>query len=556
MTHAVLLLLSWSPVLLILSLVLLFNKPAQHALAGGFLLTSILSGLIWQTPWPFIAAACLKGLVTALDIMLIIFGAFVLLCTLQQGNAFSVIYARLSSLSTDRRVQTLLIAWLFGAFLEGAAGFGVPVALLSPVLVGLGFPALAAVMVTLLSNATPVSFGPVGVPTILGLGMTLDKPVVHHALTNAGWTYAYFLQQLGWWTAVLHALVAIFWPLLTVALLTRVFGKSWRAGLQIWPLALLSGLAFVLPYLAAAYWLGPEFPSLLGGLAGFLILAAVVKSGLCKPKTTWDFPDRSQWDTAWSGSEVTPISPGRPRSLWLGIAPYGLVALLLIVTRIERWPVKTFLKKMAWQQPHVLTTDISLRLEPLYNPGLLPFIAVALLSVFLLGMNRHQVRLAWQEAIRKIKIPLLVLLFSVPLVQIMQLDHSGRGWQSMLALIADSAARLGSRAWPLLSPFVGAFGAFLAGSNTVSNMLFGLLQFSVADRLQLSHVIIVSLQNVGGSFGVLVCFFKMIAGCASVGLLHKEKTLLRLTLGPCLIYGLTTGLAAMALIYWFKPGLF
>ncbi len=204
----------------------------------------------------------------------------------------------------------------------------------------------------------------------------------------------------------------------------------------------------------------------------------------------------------------------------------------------------------------LLGTDVKTRLEPLYNPGVFPFIAVALLAIPFFRLNRHQAKNAWKEALTKIKSPVIALLFTVPMVEAMQAGHSPLGWESMPIVIAHFMAQLVQGAWPVVAPYVGAFGAFIAGSNTVSNMLFGLFQYSVAEQLGISHIIILSQQNAGGAFGVLVCVFKIIAASATVGLSGVEGLLIRRNLLPLLIYGTVVGIAGLVLVYLVVPGLF
>ena len=163
---------------------------------------------------------------------------------------------------------------------------------------------------------------------------------------------------------------------------------------------------------------------------------------------------------------------------------------------------------------------------------------------------------AWRESVARIKTPSIALLFTVPMVEVMQAGHSPQGWESMPIVIAQYISQLVQGAWPLIAPFVGAFGAFIAGSNTVSNMLFGLFQYSVAEKLRISHIIILSLQNVGGSFGVLVCVFKIIAASATVGLSGVEGLIIRRNIVPLVIYGVVVGVAGMVLVNWFLAGLF
>ena len=559
MSLGILALIASVPILVILYLMVFRSWPATKAMPVSWIIAVLLSLFVWRSPLNYVLAANIKGINSALEILTIIFGALVLLFTLKEAGALTAINQGFKSVSEDRRVQVILISWLFGAFIEGAAGFGTPAALLSPLLVSLGFPALAAVMVSLIANTTPISFGPVGVPTILGLGSTLNTPQINEAITNAGMTYPDFVYQIGLWTAILHSIMAIFIPLIAVSIMTKFFGKnqSFKDGLKIWPYAIFAGLCFAVPYLLTAWLLGPEFPSLFGGFIGLFILLPLTKAGFLVPKEKWDFPERASWEKEWLGTITISSSESNKKILlseaWL---PYVLVGLLLVLTRVDFLPFKKFLKQFPILFNQIFGTEISSKLDPIYNPGIFPFIAVALLSIIIFNMNKNQITGAWKEAVTKIKSPVIDLLFTVPMVEVMQAGHSPHGWESMPIVIAHFASQIFQGAWPIFAPFIGAFGAFIAGSNTVSNMLFGMFQYSVADRLAISHIIVVSLQNVGGAFGVLICVFKIIAASATVGLNGKEGLLIRRTAVPMLIYGLVVGIAGFLLVYYIVPGLF
>jgi len=547
------------PILVILVLMVGMRWPATRAMPVAWFATILLAAFVWDTPMNYLAAATVKGINSALEILTIIFGALVLLFTLREAGAFEAINRGFRGISKDRRVQAILICWLFGAFLEGAAGFGVPAALLSPLLVTLGFPALAAVTVSLIANTTPVSFGPVGVPTILGLGTPLSTSIVQIALAEKGLSFSQFIYEIGFWTAVLHSVMAVFVPLIAVSMMTKFFGtkRSYKEGLQIWPYAIVAGLSFVVPYMLTAWLLGPEFPSLFGGLVGLCIMLPATKAGFLVPKEPWDFPDRALWEKNWLGSftiDESGADPGIP--LWKAWLPYALVGLLLVATRIDALPFKAFFKSFPISMNDLFATDLKTKLEPVFNPGVFPFMFVGLLCAPLFRLKSSSIAKAWRESLTRIKTPAIALLFTVPMVEVMQAGHSPQGWESMPIVVAQYTSQLVQGAWPLFAPFVGAFGAFIAGSNTVSNMLFGLFQYSVAEKLRISHIIILSLQNVGGSFGVLVCVFKIIAASATVGLSGVEGLIIRRNIVPLVIYGVVVGATGMVLVNWFLPGLF
>jgi lactate permease len=561
MSDGILALLAVIPIAAIFILMVGMRWPATRAMPISFLLAFILAFWIWDMPVNWIMAASLNGIVIAIKIILIVFGALALLFTLRESGAIAAINRGFSSVSPDRRVQAIIIAWLFGAFIEGSAGFGTPAALVAPLLLSLGFPALAAVMVALIVNSTPVSFGAVGTPTLIGVGTSLNTPEIMESLAAYGLSYPEFIKQIGAWSATLHAIPGIFMPLIMVSMLTRFFGekKSYKEGLAAWPYAIFAGFCFVIPYLAVAWLLGPEFPGLIGGLLGLLILIPATKAGFLVPENTWDFADRSTWNKDWMGSISMAGNnlQNANMSVFFAWLPYVFIGFLLVISRVQFLPINAWIKSVKYTSPTLLGTDIITEFDPLYIPGIMPFMLIALLCIPMFQMNKTQVSTAWKEAILRIKGPFIALIFAVPLVRIMmQSGNNPNDYGSMPIVMAQFMASTFQQGWPFVSAFVGALGAFMSGSNTVSNMLFSLFQYSIADSLGISRIIIVSLQNIGGALGNMICVHNVIAACATVGLVGMEGALIKRNLVPMTLAAILVGIIALLLIFVMTPGLF
>jgi lactate permease len=561
MSIGVLALLAFIPIAVIFILMVGFRWGATKAMPVAFLAAALLAVFIWQTPMNWILAASVNGVGIAIQILLIVFGALAVLFTLRESGALAAINVGFTAISPDRRVQAIIIAWFFGSFIEGSAGFGTPAALAAPLLLSLGFPALAAVMVALIANSTSVSFGAVGTPTLIGVGQTTNIPEIMQQIADAGLQYNDFIYQVGLWTALQHAIPGILLPLILVAMMTRFFGKnkSVREGLAIWPFAIFAGLCFVVPYLLVAWLLGPEFPSLLGGLLGLGIVLITTRAGFLVPKEPWDFPEKSSWERNWMGS-ISMSSKEAKSGISLSMAwlPYILIAFLLVLTRVRSLPFGGWIKSiMTVQYADLFGTSISNTYNILYIPGVLPFMLVALLCIPIYKMNKTQVSLAWKETFKRIKGPTIALLFAVPMVRIMmQSGNNPIDYDSMPLVMAEAMTNVFRGAWPLVDAFVGALGSFMAGSNTVSNMLFSVFQYSIADQLGISKVLIVALQNIGGAFGNMICVHNVIAACATVGLVGVEGILIKRNLIPMTVYGITAGVIGLILVYFVVPGLF
>ncbi|MEM7055065.1 MAG: L-lactate permease, partial [Pseudomonadota bacterium] len=220
------------PMLMAAVLLVGLRMPARLSMPIVYVLAAILALFVWQVPLVRVAAASIQGLVIAADILLIVFGAILLLNTLKYSGALTVIKNSFAEISPDPRVQIIIIVWTFGAFIEGAAGFGAAAAILAPLLVALGYPAMAAVVLGMLLQSTPVTFGAAGTPVLIGLSGGLAGPELDALLSANGLTLAEYLQQVTHQIVIYNGIAGTFMPLIMVVLTTRMFGsnRSWREG--------------------------------------------------------------------------------------------------------------------------------------------------------------------------------------------------------------------------------------------------------------------------------------------------------------------------------------
>ncbi|GAB3483948.1 L-lactate permease [Azotobacter salinestris] len=553
MQPGILALLAFSPILLAAALLVGLRWPAKRAMPLVYLLTAGIGLYVWDMSLNRVLASTLQGLVITIGVLWIIFGAILLLNTLKHSGAIAVIRAGFTTISPDRRIQAIIIAWLFGCFIEGASGFGTPAAIAAPLLVAIGFPALAAVLMGMLVQSTPVSFGAVGTPIIIGVNSGLDSASLGARLSAEGSSWEVFLQLITSNVAIIHAIVGTLMPLIMVLMLTRFFGKekSWKAGFEVLPFAIFGGLAFTLPYVATGVFLGPEFPSLAGGLIGLAIVTSAAHYGFLVPKKTWDFADAKDWPNEWLGSVEMKLDAltQRPMSTLRAWLPYVLVGLLLVISRV--FPeVGSALKSVIVVFPDLLgETGIKADFMPLYLPGGI-LVAVVIATFFLHGMKTRELAAAVGESSKVLLGAGFVLLFTVPMVRI--LINSGvntGGLPSMPIAMAQWVADSVGSIYPLLAPSIGALGAFIAGSNTVSNMMLSQFQFGVAENLGISGALIVAAQAIGAAAGNMVAIHNVVAASATVGLLGREGSTLRKTVWPTFYYVLFTGLIALLAIY-------
>jgi lactate permease len=635
------------PIVVVFVLLVAFRWPAIRAMSVTFLLMALVALGYWKVPPGWMAAAVLEGIVIAIALLYIIFGALFLLYVQKHSGAVEVIRRSFRRISPDRRIQAVVIAWGFGGFIEGAAGFGTPAAVAGPLLVILGFPPMAAAVSTLIIQSMPVSFGALGTPFYIGVqkGLENQPSVIQYLATTAevaglpaiGDTppaaagsstgnLENLLYQIGVRTAFVQACVGWAIPLIMVCILTRFFGRnrSWREGLEVWPFACVAGIVYAGTYLTCSFLLGPRFPTIIGGLVTVGLTAAVARLGWLQPRRPWDFPAPDSWPTFWgpseqkssdcSGGSLMPAgspglgplsspspsqaageekSPGAapstsppPRSdpgfavfpsqgeripdqteesggLALGegrqlpevtaFLPYLGVAFLLLV---EQWPpVKAFLSRLAFPAWELARAEAGRAIVAQWNLAASPgtvLLIVALLAILLQKVPSAAVRAALGETLRRLVGAAAALFFAVAAVRIF--IHSGVNTAelpSMPQALAQAVAEIAGTVWPAFAAAIGALGAFIAGSATVSNMTFSLFQFELALRTGLDPRWIVGLQVVGAAAGNMVCVHNVVAASATVGLVGKEGLLIRRTLLPTIYYLVAAGILGLLLTWIF-----
>lgn len=556
MSQTLLSLLAFLPLVLAAVLLVGFNWPARRAMPVVFVVTVAIALTAWEMTANRVLASTLQGLILTGAILWIIFGAILLLNTLKHSGAITAIRAGFSNVSTDRRIQVIIVAWLFGCFIEGASGFGTPAAVVAPLMVALGFPAMAAVMVGMMVQSTPVSFGAVGTPIIVGVSGGLDKAGISEKLLSEGSSWDVLYALITSEVAITHAIIGVLMPLFMCVMLTRFFGrnKSWMEGLAVAPFAIFAGLAFVVPYALAGVFLGPEFPSIIGALVGLALVVPAARAGFLVPKKSWDFAPPSEWAAEWMGSieiKLDSLTAKAPVSIGMAWLPYVLLAALLVLSRVST-EVKAFLNStlvLPWVD--ILgEKGISGKIEFLYLPGGI-MVLVVLATFFLHRMKFSELKAAVGESSRTLLGAGFVLIFTIPMVRI--LINSGvnlADLPSMPRAMAQLVASSVGDVYPFFAPAVGALGAFIAGSNTVSNLMLAQFQFDTAGLIGVSGAMLVAVQAVGAAAGNMIAIHNVVAASATVGLLGREGQTIRLTIIPTLYYLVMAGIITMVAIHF------
>ncbi|MDR3229838.1 MAG: L-lactate permease [Synergistaceae bacterium] len=555
------------PILVALVLMVGMRMGAMKAMPIAWLTCAVAAIVMWDLPTSYVAALSLQGVSSAASVLIIVFGALLILHTLQYSGGMETIQYGMQGISRDMRVQGIIVGYMYGAFIEGAAGFGTPAALAAPLLLSLGFPPMASAVICLAFNSFPVSFGAVGTPVLVGLGTSI-RGVMEAAVASGDFqSVEHVLKTIGEAVSLFHVPMAFIIPIFMLGFITRYFGpnRKWSDGLAAWKFCIFAAFAFSIPYLLLAWIVGPETPSLVGGLVGLGIVMYGAKRGFCVPKDVWTFGDDSKWEKEWTG-EISVVQ-GREikahMSQLMAWMPYIFIGAILVITRVESLPLKAWMNQygvIAFRDilGYKGVSDNSIKL--LYLPGTVPFMLIAILVVFMHGMSGDKVAKAWKDTFVKMKAATISLCAAVALVKIFQgsgvnpalaeqvAAGTAKYLPSMPLAMASAMADIFGSVWPVCASFVGGLGAFITGSNTVSDMLFGMFQWNIAEQLHLSRIVIVAAQVVGGAMGNMICVHNVVAVCAVVGLLNREGEIIKKTFWPFILYGIVVGAVAYILL--------
>lgn len=563
--------LAFIPILIALILMVGLRWPSTRAMPLAWLSAAVLAFAVWDLDVIRIAALSVQGFITAFGVLIIVFGALLIYYTLQASGAMETIQAGMQKITPDRRLQAIIIGFMFGAFIEGAAGFGTPAALAAPLLMGLGFPPLCAAIICLVFNSVPVTFGAVGTPVIQGFKPIQDIAFEVLKTIDPQAVPADVYNHIGQFVSVMHLPMLFLLPIGMLGFMTRFFGKnkSWKEGFAVWKYCIMASVCFGIPYIAISWTLGPEIPSLIGGLLGLGVLVYLTKKGICVPKDVWLFEDRTHWAADWSGT-ITAENVHEFKEhmsqvkAWM---PYILCGLFLVLTRVPQFGLKSIITDPMFNLglSNILGVEgVNSYIAVLNLPGTIPFILVSIITIFIHGMMKddeigsNKVSRAWGTAIAKMKAPTIALLSAVALVSIFRgtdattveaLLYNGRGVSMPLAM-AIEISRLTGDSWALLASYIGGLGAFITGSNTVSDLLFANFQWDVAETLGYDYwqsIYILAAQGVGGAMGNMICVHNVVSVCAVLGMIGHEGAIIRKTFWPFLVYGIPTGIIAFLL---------
>ena len=484
------------PFLTALVLMVGFKFSSGKSLIISLCITVLLVLTVWKMDLHTVFAYFIYGALKSLDLLLIISGAILLLNTLKQTGIMQVINEGFRKITPDPRIQAIIIAYMFGAFIEGAAGYGTPAALAAPLLVGLGFPPVAACSVALISNSTPVPFAAVGTPTLTNM-TNLSSAVAD----QLGIPLDQFTAEVTHKTVLYLGLAGFIVPILLVVTLVMFYstGRRVKSVVEMIPFCLLASCSFVIPYYFLGTYLGPEFASIISACIGMVVTVMAARKKIFVPKHVWYFYDIEHDEVIMPKEIFGSVSRRKLLKAWL---PYLVIAAALLLTRIPAFGLRAWLNSMAIHVENILGVEgLNYDFALIYNPGLTPFIIVAMMVQIMLGSG---------------------------------LNHSGL--EGMITQISTTIVASIGRAFPFIVPPLGVFGAFVSGSCTVSGVMFGPLEFQTAMILGFPAASMIALQMAGGAIGNMICIHNVVAVSSTTEAVGNEGKIISMNILPCAIY--------------------
>ena len=505
-------------VALSLAVALFFYKmPVANALAAA--VYGFFYGL-WPIAWIIVAAV------------------FLYKVSVKTGQ-FDIIRSSILSVTEDQRLQLILVGFCFGAFLEGAAGFGAPVAITAALLVGLGFRPLYAAGLCLIGNTAPVAFGAMGLPVIVAGQVSNIDPMLISQMAG---------RQLPFMT-----ILVLFWLMAIM--------DGWRGVKETWPAVLVGGGSFAIGQFLTANYIGPELPDITSAIFALITLTTFLK--FWQPKHIFRFAPEA-------GAAAPQVSTAAPVKLTTGVVLKAWSPFIILTAMVTIWSVKPFKALFAAGGP-LAGAVINLQVPMLHNivQKVAPIVSTptpygavysfnwlsatgtailiaAIISIIILRLKPSVAVQTLGETFKELALPI----YSIGMVLAFAFIANYSGLSTTLAL---ALAHTG-KAFAFFSPFLGWLGVFLTGSDTSANALFGALQATTAAQLGLPEVLTVTANTTGGVTGKMISPQSIAIACAAVGLAGKESDLFRFTVKHSLAFLVIIGIICTLQAYVF-PGM-
>ena len=486
-------------------------KRMKGHIAGitTLLLTIVITVGVYGMPISAALSASALGILNGLfPIGWIILSAVFLYNLSVEAGQFQIVKSSISALSVDRRLQALLIAFAFSAFMEGVSGQGAPVAVAAAMLIGLGFPALPAAVICMVANTPPVPFGPIGTPTIMMGTVTEISPNI-------------VAQAIG----LDMSIIAIIIPIFMLVVLA-----GWKNLMGVMPAALVAGISYSVTNYMVSQYMGPELPAILSSFVCMLSLGLFLK--VWKPDTIWRFPN----DPILDAEKEQKYSVGEIIKAW---SPFIIVMIVMGIWGIPKFKafilndLKWFVNIASWPgldgvvfraAPIVAAPAkyaAGYRWEYFSAPGTAMMLS-ALLSTVVLRISPARTWKVFVATFKQLQFSLITLGSVIGLAFLA--NYSGMSYTLGIAFATTGVL------FPVFSPVIGWLGVFLTGSVTSSAALFGKLQQVTATTLGLNPMLTISANLFGGVMGKLISPQSLAVACAATGMVGRETDVFRITL--------------------------
>jgi L-lactate transport len=519
------------PILAVLLLLGVFRRAAWIAGTVGLIVALLVAVTCYRMPLTLAVSSAGYGAAFGLfPISWIVLWALVLFRITTETGQFDLIRGSIGRLTKDAPLQALLIAFAFGAFIEGAAGFGTPVAIAAAMLTGLGFSPFRASAICLLANTAPVAFGSIGIPVITLAGIT-GLP----------------LDQLSAWVGRICTPIALIIPAYLI------FAVGGMVALRsAWMPALVAGGVFAVVQLVVSNMLGPQLTDILASLAAIAALFILCRIGAVKTMSVAN-------ENLFRGAEIAaphiPTDASSEHPVLRAWMPYALLVLFVLLWGVK--PIQVALNSPSlsfpWPMLHdrvIRTAPISATPQPYHAVFMLNWLAAsgtscmmaAVCSALFLRVSGKQFLGIVLHVLRQIRIPTATVTSVLAMAFLM--NYSGAAATLGLAFAASGAL------FPFFSAMLGWLGVFLTGSDTSANALFGNLQVVTASRLGISPVLMAAANSVGGTMGKMISLQTIAVAAAATGMSVSEQAkLFRFTLKHSILLAAIAGLVTMLFAY-------
>jgi lactate permease len=541
------------PVVVLLVTLGLLRRSAHLSAAVALLTALLVALLMYKMPVGLAFDAAAMGIAFGVwNVIWIAFNAVYFHNVTVATGRFETVKSVLAAFSPDRRLQALLIAFAFGALLEGIAGGGAPVAITGALLAALGFPPVKAVVLALLANTAPVAFGGLGNPLII-LGR-LTGPIMNMKPDEAT---ALFSSMVGRQLPLISLIIPAF---LVVVL------AGWKKMTEVWPAVLTAGLAFAFAQYLVSNFISPSLVDVLAALTAMVALWVLTK--FWQPKSVWTFDGEQPRETAKADGVGTAV---RPRGALYGWAPYIMLIVVILLSRIgtifKNLPsglnLTTLLQKpnivFTWPGLHnqvIQTPPITAKNTPygasftvdwLYSAGSMALIA-AIITGFTMGAGPAKLAKVWVQTIVQMRWALATIMMILGIAFVM--NYSG-GTQTLGLALATTGVL-----FPLFSAYIGWLGVFLTGSDASTNSLFGPMQVISAQQLGIDPTLAGATNTSGGVMGKMISPQNLSIGATAINKTGEESTLLRQTFFWSIVLTAVVGVVSLLqaeILTWMIP---